>query len=100
MRRAHACSAPLGAAPAANVCVYRAADIRGVQGGDPLAVALALIEAHPHVAVQREDGGVITGAGAIEVLLGLLRPAAVSPATWTRMAAAAGRGLGRRAARR
>ena len=86
--------AQLGRAPAANVCVYREADIRAVRNADPLAVALALVRAHPHVAAQRDDGGVETGTAAIEAFLSALRPADVSQAAWTAVAAATARGLG------
>jgi transcriptional regulator with XRE-family HTH domain len=89
-----ACLEPLGRAPAANVCVYREADIRAVKG-DPLAVALALVRAHPRVAAQRDDGEVATGAAAVEAVLAALRPDAVAPATWAQVAAAAARGLER-----
>ena len=92
---ARACLGPLGRAPAANVCVYREADIRTAGDGDPLAVALALLRTHPRVAAQRDDGEVVTGAPAIEALLAALRPEAVAPATWAQLTAAAARGLGR-----
>ena len=47
------------------------------------------------VAAQREDGNVATGADATALLLEALRPDAVAAATWTQLAAAAARGLGR-----
>jgi transcriptional regulator with XRE-family HTH domain len=94
---ARACLEPMGRAPAANVCVYREADIRALEADEPLAVALALVRAHPLVAAQREDGEVLAGAAAIEELLRRLHPEAVASATWAQLAAAAARGLGRRA---
>lgn len=93
---ARACLEPMGRAPAANVCVYREADIRALKAAEPLAVALALVRTHPVVAAQREDGEVVAGAAAVEELLRRLHPAAVAPATWAQLAAAAARGLGRR----
>lgn len=92
---ARACRDTLGRAPAANVCVYRAEDIRGVRAGDPLAVALALVRTHPRVAAQHDDGDVTTGPAAIEALFRELRPDAIAPATWAQLAGAAARGLGR-----
>jgi transcriptional regulator with XRE-family HTH domain len=93
-----ACEAAAGAAPVANVCVYRAGDLRTVAGADPLDVALGLVRAHPRVAVQGPRGRVTTGPAAIEVILGLVRPAAVAPETWASLSAAAAAGLHRETA--
>jgi len=46
-------------------------------------------------AAQCDDGNVATGADATALLLEALRPDAVAAATWTQLAAAAARGLGR-----
>ena len=89
------CRAAGGAAPAANVCVYREADLRADGAGDPLATAIELVRAHPHVAVQDRQGRVTTGPAAIEAVLTAVRPAAVGPDTWTSLAAAAAVGLHR-----
>lgn len=91
--------AVLGVEPAANVCVYREADIQELASHlDPLATVLALIQEHPHVAVQDADGAVLTGPAAIETILLSARPAGVSSGTWTLLARAAGVGLAREAA--
>jgi transcriptional regulator with XRE-family HTH domain len=90
--------AALGVDPAANVCVYREADIEEVAGRfDPLAMALRLIRTHPHVAVQdRRD--VTVGPAAIETILAAARPAGVSSETWESLARAAAAGFAREAA--
>jgi transcriptional regulator with XRE-family HTH domain len=90
-----ACVEHLGAAPAANVCVYREADIRALRKVDPLIFALGLVRTHPRIVAQCDDGNVATGADATALLLEALRPDAVAAATWTQLAAAAARGLGR-----
>jgi len=95
---ASACVAEIGAAPIANVCVYREADIRGLAGIDPLAAAIDLIRAHPHVAVQPARGAVTSGAAAIETILSTFRPAGIPGDAWTALAAAAAVGLQREAA--
>jgi transcriptional regulator with XRE-family HTH domain len=92
------CKEAAGAAPAANVCVYRRADLDAVRG-DPLTVALELIAAHPHVAMQDRRGAVTTGPAAIEAILVALRPADVAPEAWASLAAAAALGLHRTTAR-
>jgi transcriptional regulator with XRE-family HTH domain len=92
---ARACVEHLGGAPAANVCVYREADIRALRKVDPLIFALGLVRTHPRIAAQCDDGNVATGADATALLLEALRPDAVAAATWTQLAAAAARGLGR-----
>jgi transcriptional regulator with XRE-family HTH domain len=91
---ARTCVAAGAGPPAANVCVYRETDIRGVRTGDPLAVALALVGSHPHVAAQADDGTVIRGAEAVEALLTELRPDGISAPTWSVIAAATARGIG------
>jgi hypothetical protein len=90
--------AALGVVPAANVCVYREADIQELAARlDPLATVLSLIQAHPHVAVQ--DGGDVTvGPAAIETILAAARPAGVSSESWESLARAAAVGLAREAA--
>jgi transcriptional regulator with XRE-family HTH domain len=90
--------AALGAEPAANVCVYREADIQELAARlDPLATVLRLIQTHPHVAAQ--DGSSVTvGPAAIETILAAARPAGVSSETWESLARAAAAGLAREAA--
>jgi transcriptional regulator with XRE-family HTH domain len=90
--------AALGVEPAANVCVYREADIEELAGRfDPLAIALRLIQTHPHVAVQ--DRSVVTvGPAAIETILAAARPAGVSSETWESLTRAAAAGFAREAA--
>ena len=90
-----ACRAAGGTTPAANVCAYRAADLRAMESGDPLATAIELVRAHPHVAAQDGDGRVTTGPTAIEALLAAVRPAGVTAATWASIASAAAVGLHR-----
>ena len=61
---ADACREALGVVPAANVCVYREADLQELAVRlDPLAAALKLIQTHPHVAVSEPGGRVTTGPG-------------------------------------
>ena len=91
--------AALGVEPAANVCVYREADIQELATRlDPLATVLSLIQTHPHVAVQDGSGPVTTGPAAIETILAAARPAGVSSETWESFARAAAVGLARKAA--
>ena len=91
--------AALGVEPAANVCVYREADIQELAARlDPLATVLSLIQTHPHVAVQEGSGAVTTGPAAIETILAAARPAGVSSETWESLARAAALGLARAAA--
>ena len=91
--------AALALAPAANVCVYREADLQEVAARlDPLATVLSLVHTHPHVAVQEANGGVTTGPAAIETILASTRPAGVSSATWRSVAHAAAVGLAHAAA--
>lgn len=88
-----------GVDPAANVCVYREADIQEIAARiDPLATVLGLIRRHPHVAVQDGGGAVTTGPAAIETILDAARPAGVSSETWESLARAAAIGLERRTA--
>jgi transcriptional regulator with XRE-family HTH domain len=84
-----------GVEPAANVCVYREADIEELAARlDPLATVLSLVRSHPHVAVQ--DGSRVTaGPAAIETILGAVRPAGVASETWESLARAAAAGLAR-----
>jgi transcriptional regulator with XRE-family HTH domain len=90
--------AALGVEPAANVCVYREADIQELAPSlDPLATVLSLIRTHPHVAVQ-EGSGVTAGPAAIETILAAARPAGVSSETWESLTRAAAAGLVREAA--
>ena len=92
------CRVALGVEPAANVCVYREADIQELAARlDPLATVLSLIRAHPHVAVQ-DDSGVTAGLAAIETILSAARPVGVSSETWESLARAAAAGLAREAA--
>jgi transcriptional regulator with XRE-family HTH domain len=87
--------AGFGAEPAANVCVYREADIQELATQiDPLTTVLRLIRTHPHVAVQ-DGSAVTTGPAAIEALLEGARPAGVSTETWQSLARAAAAGLAR-----
>jgi transcriptional regulator with XRE-family HTH domain len=91
--------AALGVEPAANVCVYREADIQELDPRlDPLPTVLSLIQTHPHVAVQDNSGAVTTGPAAIETILAAARPAGVSSETWESLARAAAVGLVREAA--
>jgi transcriptional regulator with XRE-family HTH domain len=88
-----------GVKPAANVCVYREADIQELAARiDPLATVLGLIRLHPHVGVQDGSGAVTTGPAAIEMILAASRPAGVSSETWESLARAAAIGLERQAA--
>jgi transcriptional regulator with XRE-family HTH domain len=92
------CRSALGIEPAANVCVYRQADVQEVSSGlDPLAIVLRLIETHPHVAVQERSGAVMTGPAAIETILAAARPGGISSETWESVARAAAVGLARAA---
>jgi transcriptional regulator with XRE-family HTH domain len=91
--------AALGVEPAANVCVYREADIQELAARlDPLATLLNLIQAHPQVAVQDTNGAVTTGPAAIETILSAARPAGVSSETWESLTRAAAVGIARAAA--
>jgi transcriptional regulator with XRE-family HTH domain len=82
--------AVLGVEPAANVCVYREADIQELAGRlDPLATVLSLVQTHPHVAVQEGSGAVTIGPAAIETMLAAARPPGVSSQTWESLARAA-----------
>jgi transcriptional regulator with XRE-family HTH domain len=91
--------AAVGAEPAANVCVYREADIQELSSRlDPLATVLSLVETHPHVVVDDGSGALLTGAAAIETILAAARPAGVSSGTWQALARAAAAGLAREAA--
>jgi transcriptional regulator with XRE-family HTH domain len=88
-----------GVEPAANVCVYREADIQELAARlDPLATVLGLVQTHPHVAVQDDGGAVTTGPAAIETIVASARPAGVSSETWESLARAAAVGLARQAA--
>ncbi len=91
------CRRTLGVEPVANVCVYREPDLHDPTVElNPLTSALALVQTHPHVAVQNVDGSVTTGPAAIETILGTARPAEMSPDTWRTLASAAAVGLARR----
>jgi transcriptional regulator with XRE-family HTH domain len=91
--------AALGVEPAANVCVYREADIQELAVRlDPLATVLSLVRTHPHVAVEDGTGAVTTGPAAIETILAAARPAGVSSETWESLSRAAALGLAREAA--
>jgi transcriptional regulator with XRE-family HTH domain len=88
-----------GVEPAANVCVYREADIQELAARlDPLATVLSLVQTHPHVAVQDGSGAITTGPAAIETIVAAARPAGVSSETWESLARAAAVGLAREAA--
>jgi transcriptional regulator with XRE-family HTH domain len=90
------CLAALGVEPAANVCVYRDAEIRELGDRlDPLATALGLVQTHPRVAVEDRHGSVATGPIAIEAILGAARPAGVRAGTWASLATAAALGMAR-----
>jgi len=87
--------AALGVEPAANVCVYREADIEELAGRlDPLATVVSLVQTHPHVAVQ-DESDVTTGPAAIEAILTAARPVGVSSGTWAALARAAASGFAR-----
>ena len=88
------CRRMLGAEPVANVCVYRASEIRR-RGGRPdrLTSALELIRAHPVVAVQGPGGSVTTGRAAIEAMLLGVAPTGTSVDAWRAVARAAAVGL-------
>ena len=91
--------AAFGVEPAANVCVYREADIQERAARlDPLATVLSLIRTHPHVALQDASGTVTNGSAAIEAILAAARPAGVSSETWESLTRAAAVGLARDAA--
>jgi hypothetical protein len=90
--------AVLGVEPAANVCVYREADIEELAARlDPLAAVVSLIQTHPHIAVQEPGGAVTIGPAAVETILAAARPAGVSSQTWQSLARAASVGLARAA---
>lgn len=90
------CRAALGVEPAANVCVYRDADVRDLAATiDALAAVLGLVQAHPHVAVEDRHGSVATGPVAIETILAAARPAGITSSTWASLAGAAALGLNR-----
>lgn len=92
------CESALGVEPAANICVYREADLQELAPRlDPLATVLSLVSAHPHVAVQGEGGAIVTGPVAVEIMLVSARPAGSSTETWTSLARAAAAGLAREA---
>jgi transcriptional regulator with XRE-family HTH domain len=93
---ADACRHALGVAPAANVCVYREDDLQELgMRLDPLSAALKLVQTHPHVAVEGQDGRVTTGPAAVERILSAVRPAGVSSGTWESLSRAAAAGLAR-----
>ncbi len=93
---AEACRHALAAAPAANVCVYREADLQELAARlDPLAAVLGLIQAHPGVAVQEAHGQLTTGPAAVEAILTAARPAGISSGTWDSLVRAAAVGLAR-----
>jgi transcriptional regulator with XRE-family HTH domain len=86
----------LGVTPVANVCVYRESDLQELSGRlDPLATALALIRAHPHVAAQDAGGDLSIGSAAIETILTAARPQGTSFETWRSLTRAAAAGLAR-----
>ena len=91
--------AALGVEPAANVCIYREADIEELAARlDPLATVVSLVQTHPHVAVQNGSGTLTTGPAAIETILAAARPAGVGSRTWESLVRAASVGLTRDAA--
>lgn len=91
---ADACRHALGMAPAANVCVYREADLQELgMRLDPLAAALKLVQTHPHVAVEEPVGRLTTGPAAVERILTAVRPSGVSSGTWESLSRAAAAGL-------
>jgi transcriptional regulator with XRE-family HTH domain len=92
------CRAAAGIEPAANVCVYREADIRAAGPEGSLATAIELVRAHPHVVVQDRDGSLRSGPAAIETILAAVRPPAVGVDTWAALATAAAVGLHRETA--
>jgi transcriptional regulator with XRE-family HTH domain len=94
---AAACRASAGIEPAANVCVYREADIRG-GASDPLETAIALVRSHPHVVAQGPDRNLRSGPAAIEAILTSVRPPAVGADAWAALVAAAAVGLHRETA--
>jgi hypothetical protein len=88
--------AALGFEPVASVCVYLEGDLRRLAGRvDPLAAALNLVRSHSIVAAQ-DEGGVETGARAIETILSSFGPSSATPETWASIAHAAAVGLQRR----
>jgi transcriptional regulator with XRE-family HTH domain len=90
------CRATLGAEPAANVCVYRDADILALAGRiDPLSAVVSLVGSHPHVGVQHPDGSLVTGPAAVETILAAARPPAIGADTWASLARAAASGFAR-----
>ena len=95
------CRAAVGVEPAANICVYREAELQGLSDRlDRLATVIFLIRTHPHIAVEDTSGAVITGPAAIETMLAGARPAGVGPGTWASIAGAAAAGFTRDAANR
>ena len=89
------CRAAAGVEPAANVCVYRAADLRDAAGADPIEIAIGLVRAHPHIAAQDPRGRLTTGPAAIEAILAAVRPPGIGAGAWATLSAAAARGLHR-----
>jgi len=95
---ARVCRAAVDLEPAANVCVYREADIRAAGPKDSLATAIELVRAHPHVVVQDRDGSLRSGPAAIETILRAVRPPAVGADDWAALVTAAAVGLHRETA--
>ena len=88
--------AALGVEPAANICVYRDADVRNLAAGvDVLGATLGLLQTHAHVAVEDRHGSVAIGPVAIETILAAARPAGIGTSTWASLATAAALGLNR-----
>ena len=83
-----------GSAPAANVCVYRQADLEEAGSRiDPLATLLSLAGSHSHVIAQGRGDEIVTGPVAIERGLLTVRPPGVSTDTWRVLSKAAAAGL-------
>jgi transcriptional regulator with XRE-family HTH domain len=86
-------STALGAAPAANVCVYRLSDLHDLADPEPLDAVLALVAAHPRVALEDDRAAICTGPAAIEGILRSFRPPSIGDSAWRSLTAAAALGL-------
>jgi transcriptional regulator with XRE-family HTH domain len=84
----------IGRPPLVLVCAYRHDDLEALAGRiDVLDTVMRLIGAHADVVTLDADGGLHTGAEAIEGLLASCRPVGAATGAWRRIAAAAARGL-------
>jgi transcriptional regulator with XRE-family HTH domain len=84
------CLTSLHARPAANICVYRDADLRSVGDQlDQIEGLIGLIHTHRQVAVENVRGTITTGRAAIQMILESARPAGITTRAWQSLARAA-----------